>query len=59
MDIRIKNFDDLCKKGVYCITNTQNNNIDFGLNRESRQRVIDAVMSIINQKDNNEDEEGL
>ena len=39
--------------------NTQNNNIDFGLNRESRQRVIDAVMSIINQKDNNKDEEGL
>ena len=39
--------------------NTQNNNIDFGLNRESRQRVIDAVMSIINHKDNNEEEEGL
>lgn len=38
--------------------NTQNNNFDFGLNRESRQRVIDAVMSILNQKDN-EDEEGL
>lgn len=30
MDIRIKNFDDLCKKGVYCITNTQNKKIYIG-----------------------------
>ena len=39
--------------------NTQNNTIDLGLNRESRQRVIDAVMSIINQKGDNLNEEGL
>lgn len=35
MNIVISKFDDLCKKGVYCITNTENNKIYIGSTLDS------------------------
>lgn len=30
MQIKIKTFDDLCKKGIYCITNIKNGKVYIG-----------------------------